>query len=386
VTFKKGPTELGQLSYDYDAGGRRTAVGGSFARTGLPQPMASATYNDANRLTQRGTATLTYDANGNLTGDGTNTYAWNARDELASVSGPGLSASFQYDAFGRRTSRAVNGGQVGYLYNGLNTAQELSGTTPTANYLTGRVDEVFTRTDGSGTDTLLADGLNSTLAILDPAGAVKTQYTYEPFGRATASGAASGNDAQYTGRPNDGTGLYFNRARYYSPALQRFISEDPVEYAGGLNLYAYVENNPVTVSDPLGLMPGNSEYCRRLLERINNLIKKIREREGELHENPQNLPEACPGDDKKPSLSRRGHRKLINMDKADLARRQAEYLAYCSNNPPRIPVVVPQPEESYFDLKYWETVTGLTGAALILYLIVSEGSRLYPPRNLVPVP
>src|SRR5215213_9945189 len=386
VTFKKGATEIGQLSYGYDAGGRRTAVGGTYARTGLPQPLASAVYNDANRLTQRGTAALTYDGNGNLTNDGTNTYSWNARDELASISGPGLSASFQYDAFGRRTSRTVNGGQVGYLYNGLNAAQELSGATPTANLLTGRVDEVFTRTSGSGTDTLVADGLNTTLAILDPTGAVKTQYSYEPFGKTAASGAASTNDVQYAGRPNDGTGLYFNRARYYSPLLQRFISEDPIEFAGGLNLYAYVENSPVAATDPLGLMPGNEEYCRRLLERINNLIKKIKEREGELDENPQNLPEACPGDNKKPSLSRRGHRKLINMDKADLARRQAEYLAYCSNRPPRVPVTAPAPEDNYFDLKYWETVTGLTGAALILYLIISEGSRLYPPRNLVPVP
>jgi hypothetical protein len=66
-----------------------------------------------------------------------------------------------------------------------------------------------------------------------------------------------------------------------------------------------------------------------------------------------------------------------------LARRQAEYLAYCSNNPPR---GAPVPEDSFFDLKYWETITGLTGAALIAYLIISEGSRLFPPRNLVPIP
>ncbi len=269
VTFKKGATEIGHLNYGYDAGGRRTTVGGTYARTGLPQPFTTALYNDANRLTQRGTATLTYDNNGNLTHDGAASYTWNGRDELASISGPGLSASFQYDAFGRRIGRSVNGNQVNYLYNGLNTVQELSGTTPTANLLTGNVDEVFTRSDSNGTETMLADGLNSTLAILDPAGAVKTQYTYEPFGQTTSAGSPGSNDAQYTGRQNDGTGLYFNRARYYSPTLQRFISEDPIEFSGGLNLYASVENNPLGATDPTGLMPSNPEYCRRLLERIN---------------------------------------------------------------------------------------------------------------------
>src|SRR3712207_8414646 len=48
---------------------------------------------------------LTYDANGNLTGDGARTYAWNARSQLASINGGGTTASFQYDAFGRRTRK-----------------------------------------------------------------------------------------------------------------------------------------------------------------------------------------------------------------------------------------------------------------------------------------
>lgn len=61
---------------------------------------------------------------------------------------------------------------------------------------------------------------------------------------------------QFTGRENDGTGLYYYRARYFSPTLQRFISEDPIKFAGGLNLYSYVENNPIMDSDPFGLKGG----------------------------------------------------------------------------------------------------------------------------------
>ena len=73
-----------------------------------------------------------------------------------------------------------------------------------------------------------------------------TSYTYEPFGNATSSGTSSTNSFQFTGRENDGTGLDYLRARYYSPTLQRFLSEDPIELAGGdPNLYAYVFNRPL---------------------------------------------------------------------------------------------------------------------------------------------
>jgi RHS repeat-associated protein len=58
-------------------------------------------------------------------------------------------------------------------------------------------------------------------------------------------GAASGHSGQYTGRENNQTGLYYYRARYYSPSLRRFISEDPIGLAGGINAYAYAGDDPV---------------------------------------------------------------------------------------------------------------------------------------------
>ena len=75
---------------------------------------------------------------------------------------------------------------------------------------------------------------------------------YDIYGNTTAD-AASGNPFQYRGGENDGTGLYYYRARYYSPQLQRFISEDPIKLAGGINTYAYVGGNPMSLIDPLGL-------------------------------------------------------------------------------------------------------------------------------------
>jgi RHS repeat-associated protein len=116
------------------------------------------------------------------------------------------------------------------------------------------------------------NGLGSVTALTDENGVVKTTYAYDPFGHVAVSGEASDNPFQYTGRENDGTGLYYYRARYYSPELQRFISEDPLGFEGGdLNLYSYTDsvgkppsqtnlyqyalNNPVNLTDPLGLDP-----------------------------------------------------------------------------------------------------------------------------------
>jgi RHS repeat-associated protein len=83
---------------------------------------------------------------------------------------------------------------------------------------------------------------------------MQTSYTVEPFGNTTVTGSSTTNSFAFTGRELDSTGLYFYRARYYSPTLQRFVSEDPVGFAGGnANLYGYVDNSPTNADDPLGL-------------------------------------------------------------------------------------------------------------------------------------
>jgi RHS repeat-associated protein len=137
--------------------------------------------------------------------------------------------------------------------------QELSGSgTVTANMLNGSVvDERHGCECSTGVNsTFLSDGLGSTLALADSNGTVQTQYTYDAFGNATTSGTTTSNTSQYTGRENDGTGLHYYRARYYSPSLQRFISQDPLGFGGGdSNLYAYVGNSPTNFTDPHGTNP-----------------------------------------------------------------------------------------------------------------------------------
>ena len=253
LTYKQGATVIGDLSYEYDANRNRIQVGGSYARTALPATLNSATYDAGNQMTQRASTNLSYDANGNLTNDGTNTYSWNARNQLSSISG-GTSASFEYDGFGRRISKTVNSQTTDYLYDRSDIVQELAGTTPTVDMLNGvRTDERHTCNCNGAPRSLLTDALGSVIALTNSSGSVETEYTYDPFGSASATGTVSSNTSQFTGRENDATGLHYYRARYYSPSLQRFIAEDPTGFSGGdENLFGYVGNSPTNFTDPTG--------------------------------------------------------------------------------------------------------------------------------------
>ncbi len=175
LTYSLGGAQLGDLGYTYDAVGNPTSVDGSLARIILPQRLASASYDAANRVASRAGTPFWYDPNGNLTNDGVHTFQWTARNLLASISG-GVSAVFQYDAMNRRRSRAVGGATTQFVYDGLNVVQERAATgVPVANMLTGLgIDETFLRTD-SGMNTLLTDALGSTIGLADPSGAVRTQ-------------------------------------------------------------------------------------------------------------------------------------------------------------------------------------------------------------------
>ncbi len=177
---------MGNLTYEYDPAGMRSKVGGTFARTNLPPALSSATYNDANQQITFGARSLSYDNNGNLTNDAINTYTWNVRNQLTGVTGPGITASFQYDGLGRRMSKTINGNSTAYIYDGLNPLQELTGGTPSANLITGlHIDEYFSRTDAAGSRSLLTDGSGNIIALADSNAAIQTEYKYEPFGSST---------------------------------------------------------------------------------------------------------------------------------------------------------------------------------------------------------
>jgi RHS repeat-associated protein len=156
---------------------------------------------------------------------------------------------------GRRVSKTIDGQTTQFLYDGNDIVAEMQSGVVTAFYLRGlNIDEPFIRITATGNEYYHPDALGSVLALTNTAGQVTTTYAYEPFGTTTQTGP-SANPFQYTGRENNGTGQYYYRARYYSPKLQRFIGEDLVNFAASVewNGYLYVENNPITRIDPLGL-------------------------------------------------------------------------------------------------------------------------------------
>jgi len=251
MTWTLGGNLVGDLEYSYDADGRVIEKTGSLAQTNLPQPVSGNTFNVANEMTAFKGVPFTYDANGNLISNGTNTYVWDARNHLVSLSG-GNAASFVYDPFGRRAQKTINGVSTQFLYDASNPVQEIQNGAPSANLLSGvGIDEYFQRTDSAGARNYLTDILGSTLALTDAAGNMQTQYSYDPFGNAAASGQASSNAYQFTGRENDSTGLYYYRARYQSPSLARFIAQDPIEFGSSdKNAYSYVSNRPTALLYP----------------------------------------------------------------------------------------------------------------------------------------
>ncbi len=260
---------LESINYSYDANGNRTTTDRLSVSPPIPTlPVSNILYNAANQMLTFDTDNITYDANGNMTsrinGCGTTTYAWDARNRLTGINGfktdcSALTASFIYDALGRRIHKTINGSTIQYVYDGRNIVQEIENGLPTVDYIrTLNIDEPLARIESNGLIRYRfyqRDALGSVIALTDENGAIMTQYVYDPFGKVTIIGEVSDNPFQYTGRENDGTGLYYYRARYYSPELQRFVSEDPIGLAGGsINFYSYAANSPINRIDPLGLV------------------------------------------------------------------------------------------------------------------------------------
>jgi len=168
--------------------------------------------------------------------------------------------SFKYDPFGRRIYKSSLSGTSVFAYDGDNLVEETnsSGAAVARYSQTQNIDEPLAMLRSGATSYYHADGLGSISSLSNAAGSIANTYTYDSFGKLTASTGSLVNPFQYTARESDAeTGLYYYRARYYDSSLGHFLSEDPIRYSGGIDFYVYAKNNPITLSDPFGWEPNS---------------------------------------------------------------------------------------------------------------------------------
>lgn len=214
----------------------------------------------ANRITQFGGATYSFNLEGQTTSktdnQGTTNYTWDARGRMTQATLPnGQSVNYAYDALGRRVSRNAGGITTQFLYDREDVVLDKNSNNANVDYLNGSGIDNKLRQFNSATGNLyfLQDHLGSTSALTNNSGGVAERLQYEAYGNSTGSALTR---YDYTGRERDSaTGLMFYRARWVDPLQGRFMSEDPIGFDGGINLYQYVFNNPVMRKDPNGLNP-----------------------------------------------------------------------------------------------------------------------------------
>lgn len=202
-----------------------------------------------------GTTTLTTNANGNLVAKGTDTFAYDQANRLIAATVAGVTETYAYNGDGVRFSRTVGAGPAIRYVSDINASLPVTLDDGTRKYVWGL--GLAYAVSGSSIEVYHADRLGSVRAITDATGAVTATYRTDEYGVPTASTGSSGQPFTFTGEPRDATGLSYLRARYYDPALGRFMSRDSwagsANRSASLNRAAYVMGNPVTYSDPSGM-------------------------------------------------------------------------------------------------------------------------------------
>jgi RHS repeat-associated protein len=261
LTHAAGASTIDAESYGYDSVGNRYSHSTSIGQSLVTQPTANL-YNANNQLTLFGSVPDSYDANGNLVREGTTTaYTWDGRNRLKSIiTAAGQTTNFSYDFAGNLIAQADSGSSLNLtksfvLDNVTNVAYESASDGTSYSVVSGRsIDSHFAIAQSSGQVLYgLSDAINSTVATTDQTGAIKSLFLYDPFGQTTTTGTYP---FQFTGRMPISSTAYYYRARFYNSQTGRFISEDPAGFTADINLYRYVNNNPSSARDPLGLGPG----------------------------------------------------------------------------------------------------------------------------------
>ena len=178
-------------------------------------------------------------------------------EESSEKTAVGSGVTFKYDPFGRRIEKISPTTTSIFSYDGNNLVETVNASGGVvARYALGQnLDQPLAMERGSAVDYYEQDGLGSITSLTASNGSVTQSYTYDSFGNTVNSSGSVTNFLRYAGPEFDTeTNLYYNRARYFDPTAGRFLSEDRIGFRGGINFYAYVENNPILLTDPTGLI------------------------------------------------------------------------------------------------------------------------------------
>ena len=260
LTATRGGTTIG-------AAGSTTKYSIYYPATQTGSPGYTATTNNRLKEIRLGSlggtidSSFTFDNAGRLTsqtGSTPRTLTWDAKGRLKTLTQGGSTETYRYDPTNHRIGRS--GGSLGnldYYLEGEHLESVYAGGSLQEKYFRGStIDELvagYTTQGGKLTPFFFQhDQVMSVAAETKPNGGTQATLAYFAFGEPQATSGTVISRLQFTGRENDGTGLYQYRARYYDPKFG-FISEDPLKFGAGASFYGYVGNNPVNANDPSGL-------------------------------------------------------------------------------------------------------------------------------------
>ena len=249
-------------TYTYDGAGNVRTISGITKPPIAPGTTDYSIPSGNSRVsgsTGKTVKTYSHDNAGKITSDGVRTFTYNQNSQLIRVTaGASVIAEYAYDGFSRRVKKTAEGRTVLYHYDyDGNLISETDGAgNPIRDYVYLNSEPAAMKIYGNsaGWYFFLNDHLGTPQKVVDASGTVVWEAGYMPFGEARVLVADIENNLRFPGQYFDAeTGLHYNWHRYYDPDTGKYLTPDPIGLDGGMNLYVYVDGNPVNWVDSNGL-------------------------------------------------------------------------------------------------------------------------------------